>query len=668
MTRPERIRVTAPRAVRRPPGRPGLRPWTSRTWSASCWCAVAGARPARAGAAAARRGRRPGSAACRCCSPLRRRRRTRLGARRAAAVAAARRARLPRAARPPAGCTCGSPSGTSGTSSSWSSARDAPRRTDARRGRAGRAGHRRHRRLRVAAGPHHLRLPRRVPHGEPAVGRERDRRGVPVGRQLPRRRRAWCWRTASTCSGTRSASSPATWCCCCSSPRRCAAPARTRCPDFAEARLGSPGAAPAGQRVSSSAIGWLYLVPQLQGAGLTLRATTGAPSWVGAVVVAVVVTGNVAGGGMRSATFVQAFQYWLKLTALAVPALVLVLAWQADGAPTAAGADGPPVLRETTVVRVDAAVRVDASPGRVAVQLDGGADGAARLDRARAAGSDRRRSRPARPSRTSSGPGAGRPGGDWARPLSGAGGLEHPLYATYSLVLATFLGTMGLPHVLVRFYTNPDGGTARRTTLVVLALLGVFYLLPTAVRRARPALHPRAAAHRPAPTPSCSRCRPRRWSAARPASCSRRCSSAGAFAAFLSTSSGLLVSIAGVLCRTCCAARCATSGGPRCSPAWCRWRWRCRPSRPARRPGRRTGLRRRGVDVLPAAGARHLVARADRARRGRRAAGRRRAVDRRGGGDAGRGRRVRLAGGAARPAGRLDGADRVRASWSSSRC
>ena len=37
---------------------------------------------------------------------------------------------------------------------------------------------------------------------------------------------------------------------------------------------------------------------------------------------------------------------------------------------------------------------------------------------------------------------------------------------------------MGLPHVLVRFYTNPDGRAARRTTLVVLGLLGVFYLLP----------------------------------------------------------------------------------------------------------------------------------------------------------------------------------------------
>ena len=64
----------------------------------------------------------------------------------------------------------------------------------------------------------------------------------------------------------------------------------------------------------------------------------------------------------------------------------------------------------------------------------------------------------------------------WSLPL-GNGGAEG-LYLTYSLIVATFLGTMGLPHVVVRFYTNPDGRAARRTTLVVLALLGIFYLLP----------------------------------------------------------------------------------------------------------------------------------------------------------------------------------------------
>ena len=45
-------------------------------------------------------------------------------------------------------------------------------------------------------------------------------------------------------------------------------------------------------------------------------------------------------------------------------------------------------------------------------------------------------------------------------------------------MLALCLGTMGLPHVLVRYYTNPDGIGARRTTVTVIALLGVFYLFP----------------------------------------------------------------------------------------------------------------------------------------------------------------------------------------------
>ena len=59
-------------------------------------------------------------------------------------------------------------------------------------------------------------------------------------------------------------------------------------------------------------------------------------------------------------------------------------------------------------------------------------------------------------------------------------------YTTYSIVLATFLGTMGLPHVLVRFYTNPDGRRraphdARRPR-AALRLLPV----PADVRGARP--------------------------------------------------------------------------------------------------------------------------------------------------------------------------------------
>ena len=309
-------------------------------------------------------------------------------------------------------------------------------------------------------------------------------------------------------------------------------------PDFAEARLGSTAV----RRLASVlvvAIGWLYLVPQLQGAGLTLRATTGAPAWVGAVLVAVVVTVNVAGGGMRSATFVQAFQYWLKLTAISVPALFLVLAWQGDGAPDLAGPTGP-VFRETTSVRLDAPVVVDVAE-RVVVQTSTGArvldPGTARLTGTVVFPAGSAVPHVDRIERAT--------GDTWARPLSGAGGLEHPLYATYALVLATFLGTMGLPHVLVRFYTNPDGAAARRTTLVVLGLLGTFYLLPALYGALGRLYAPELLLT--GRTDAVVLALPAAMVGGLLGELLQALLVAGAFAAFLSTSSGLLVSTAGVL-------------------------------------------------------------------------------------------------------------------------
>ncbi|NUU23344.1 MAG: cation acetate symporter, partial [Streptomycetaceae bacterium] len=119
-------------------------------------------------------------------------------------------------------------------------------------------------------------------------------------------------------------------------------------PDFAEARLGSVPV----RRLAALLvvlIGWLYLLPQLRGASLTLRTVTGAPLWAGPVAVTAVVVWVVAFGGMRSVTLVQAFQYWLKLTALAVPVVFLMLAWRADGAPWPDD-DAPPRFPHATTV------------------------------------------------------------------------------------------------------------------------------------------------------------------------------------------------------------------------------------------------------------------------------------------------------------------------------
>src|SRR5436305_9293074 len=68
----------------------------------------------------------------------------------------------------------------------------------------------------------------------------------------------------------------------------------------------------------------------------------------------------------------------------------------------------------------------------------------------------------------------------WDSPFLTAGtDGTHPLLATYGVIIATFFGAIGLPHILVRFYTNPDGEAARRTTLIVVLLLSTFYLFPT---------------------------------------------------------------------------------------------------------------------------------------------------------------------------------------------
>ncbi|MEV7006559.1 cation acetate symporter [Streptosporangium sp. NPDC051022] len=240
-------------------------------------------------------------------------------------------------------------------------------------------------------------------------------------------------------------------------------------PDFAEARLESMAV----RRMAGVLvvlIGWLYLMPQFQSAGLVLRAITGAPEWAGGVMVAAVVAVNVLSGGMRSITFVQAFQYWLKLTALAVPLVFLVLAWRAAGAPG--------------LVAGDAAT--------------------------------------------------------WALPLSS--GKEYGLYSTYSLILATFLGTMGLPHVLVRFYTNPDGRAARRTTLAVLSLLGLFYLMPAVYGALGRIYVPELG-----DSDMIVLTLPGRLVGGTAGEVLTALVTAGAFAAFLSTSSGLTVSVAGVI-------------------------------------------------------------------------------------------------------------------------
>ena len=46
-----------------------------------------------------------------------------------------------------------------------------------------------------------------------------------------------------------------------------------------------------------------------------------------------------------------------------------------------------------------------------------------------------------------------------------------------SLMLALFLGTASLPHILIRYYTVPNAASARKSTIVAIAVIGLFYVL-----------------------------------------------------------------------------------------------------------------------------------------------------------------------------------------------
>ena len=80
-----------------------------------------------------------------------------------------------------------------------------------------------------------------------------------------------------------------------------------------------------------------------------------------------------------------------------------------------------------------------------------------------------------------------------------------------SLGLALVLGTAGLPHVLMRFYTVPSAKEARRSVVWAIWLIGIFYLFTLVLGFGAGALvGPEMIASRPAartPRHRCSRSR-----------------------------------------------------------------------------------------------------------------------------------------------------------------
>jgi Na+(H+)/acetate symporter ActP len=321
-------------------------------------------------------------------------------------------------------------------------------------------------------------------------------------------------------------------------------------PDFAEGRFDSPLFRKIAI-VFVLFIGFFYTMPQMKGAGTTLAyifqdldfrqtpfeflaptgpkglAMEGLHYSIGVLVVGAVITLNVALGGMKGITLVQAFQYWLKMFAISVPIFVLMSVYghygrhlQANESAAGQSSGDPAGLVTVAQVAPTAIARPELSTNAPADSAWLNPFGPLTTKAAKAAG------------------------------LSAEAQKPYALLYTYSLIIALVCGTAGLPHILVRFYTNPDGVAAKRTTMWVMILIGVFYLFPPVFgvlgRNLLPELYAGVGAKGTdkvvleLPTILSGR-------HGMLGSILSGITCAGAFAAFMSTFSGLLVSMTGAL-------------------------------------------------------------------------------------------------------------------------
>lgn len=370
-------------------------------------------------------------------------------------------------------------------------------------------------------------------------------------------------------------------------------------PDFAEGRFDSP----LFRKIAVTFvlfIGFFYTMPQMKGAGVVMGTILNWPYWAGIVVVGTVITFNVALGGMKGITFVQAFQYWAKAFAISLPIFVLMSVFGGYSANLAALEHEPaalPYLSQDTTVAIkgregypanvvtfsaaaptqvefpEGALIDKAAPARPAQEgedpvvlsiqpgeIPAGSvltiepvaatrQGKPVLEKGQAVVSGLKVEF-ARPTRIRLARGTLAPNAPanrkWLEPFGPLTAKHgYPLLYTYSLIIALICGTAGLPHILVRFYTNPDGRAAKRTTLWVMVMLGAFYVFPpmwgVLGRTTSPTLYANNT------TDSVVIRLPTALSNPLLGQVLSGITSAGAFAAFMSTFSGLLVSMSGAL-------------------------------------------------------------------------------------------------------------------------
>jgi cation/acetate symporter len=250
--------------------------------------------------------------------------------------------------------------------------------------------------------------------------------------------------------------------------------------------------------ISTLVVSVFYLIPQMVGAGSLIMPLLGLPHAVGVILVGVAVTLIVVTAGMVSTTWVQ----FIKGSLLVFFCGVLTMLILGRGLQVNAGRSGTENLAaQAKTIRPDGTVLIDGLPQTKDHDLRP-VGTILRLPE-RYAGA------------TATGP---------LRPLEYLAALEDSTIVTWSakrhvdeqgthvtyspverkgselltpggffkglttgkltdrldfasLMLALFCGTASLPHILIRYYTVKDAAAARKSTVVGIAAIGVFYVL-----------------------------------------------------------------------------------------------------------------------------------------------------------------------------------------------
>jgi cation/acetate symporter len=251
--------------------------------------------------------------------------------------------------------------------------------------------------------------------------------------------------------------------------------------------------------ISTLVVSIFYLIPQMVGAGALVTPLLGLPHWAGVILVGVAVTVIVVTAGMVSTTWVQ----FIKGSLLVFFCGLLTLLILQRGLVVNAGRPGPPDLTpQTRTVLPDGRVLVDGEPQSTEHDLRP----VGTLARLPERYGDRTETGPLGPlaylaaledstvvtwTKATSVDAEGgqqvtftpreRPAAELLRPggyFKGlAGGTLTARLDFASLMLALFCGTASLPHILIRYYTVKDAAAARKSTVVGIATIGVFYVL-----------------------------------------------------------------------------------------------------------------------------------------------------------------------------------------------